>query len=83
MRAPLPFEVWQAGMFTGLMLGSQGRNVRSFDEDEIRSLFHDWLEERSAIGSEAAVPPVAASDRVAEPCADPRPEHGSPVAPPP
>ena len=80
MRAPLPFEVWQAGMFTGLMLGSQGRNVRSFDEDEIRSLFHDWLEERSAIGSEvvASPPRVAASDRVAEPCAKSAIEQDAP-----
>ena len=80
MRAPLPFEVWQAGMFTGLMLGSQGRNVRSFDEDEIRSLFHDWLEERSAIGSEvvASPPRVAASDRVAEPRAKSAIEQDAP-----
>ena len=72
MRAPAPFEVWQAGMFTGLMLGSQGRSVRSFDEVEIQDLFCDWLEERSAIGSEAAGPPVAASDRVAEPSKEDR-----------
>lgn len=34
--------------------------------------------ERSAIGSEAAVPPVAASDRVAEPCAESAIEQDAP-----
>lgn len=45
--APKPFEVWQGGMFVGLMMGSQGRSVRSFDEAEIRSLFREWMEERA------------------------------------
>ncbi len=83
MSAPTPFEVWQAGMFTGLVLGSQGRDVRSFDASEIQDLFCDWLIERSAIGSEVAASPprVAASDRVAEPCVS-RDQEGM-AAPPP
>ncbi len=50
-----------------------------------RRFVQDCGVDRSAIGSEvvASPPRVAASDRVAEPRADPRPEHGSPVAPPP
>ncbi len=80
MSAPTPFEVWQAGMFTGLVLGSQGRDVRSFDASEIQDLFCDWLIERSAIGSEvvASPPRVAASDRVAEPRAKSAIEQDAP-----
>ena len=40
MRAPLPFEVWQAGMFTGLMLGSQGRDQLARLVDDIANLTH-------------------------------------------
>jgi len=43
--APTPFETWSAGMFTGSVLAAQGRPVRSFSEDEIRSEFTSWLEE--------------------------------------
>ena len=57
--APTPFETWSAGMFTGSVLAAQGRPVRSFSEDEIRSEFTSWLEEWVHESGHFGTPPAS------------------------
>ena len=62
--APTPFETWSAGMFTGSVLAAQGRPVRSFSEDEIRSEFTSWLEEWVHESGHFGPPPASPADDV-------------------
>lgn len=47
MSAPTPFEVFQAGMFAGMMADPR-RHPQDWTEAEVRQEFRDWLDERAA-----------------------------------